>query len=230
MIRDQVDAAGVVVGKVGTYGGGASALLFGLSASEFAAFVGAAVAVVGLVVQWYFNRRRDRREQEEFDARMRRYQSGKASVQAVGATGGVLAVILAAIAFIAPWEGKSTVPYRDMVGKLTWCYGETRGTPKAEYTQAECAAMLATGVGQFYDGVMKCVRRPLTQGQAVAVVSWAYNVGLNAACGSTLVRKLNAGAPASEWCAELLRWDYAGGKRVRGLTNRRKAEYAECVK
>lgn len=164
MIRDQVDAAGVVVGKVGTYGGGASALLFGLSASEFAAFVGAAVAVVGLGIQWYFNRRRDRREQEEFDARMRRYQSGKASVQAVGATG-VLAVLLAAIAFIAPWEGQSTVPYRDIVGKLTWCYGETRGAPKAEYTEAECAAMLATGVGQFYDGLAKCVHKPLTRGR-----------------------------------------------------------------
>lgn len=231
MLRDQSDAIGVAVGKAGAYGGGASAFFFGLTANEFAALSGVIVAVIGLAVQWFYNRRRDRRESAEFDARMSRYrQDGKASVSAVGATGGVLAVLLAAVAFIAPWEGQSVVPYRDMVGRLTWCYGETRGTPKAEYTQAECAAMLATGVGQFYDGVMKCVRRPLTHGQAVAVVSWAYNVGLNAACGSTLVRKLNAGAPASEWCAELLRWDYAGGKRVRGLTNRRQAEYAECVK
>src|SRR5690606_28078266 len=78
------------------------------------------------------------------------------------ATGGVLAVLLACIAFIAPWEGLSTRPYRDVVGVLTWCYGETRGTPQAEYTQAECAAMLATGVGQFYDGLTKCVHKPLT--------------------------------------------------------------------
>ena len=145
------------------------------------------------------------------------------------AAGGVLAVLLAAIAFIAPWEGLSTRPYRDVVGVLTWCYGETRGTPQAEYTQAECAAMLATGVGQFYDGLTRCVHKPLTQGQAVALTSWAYNVGLTAACGSTLVRKLNAGAPASEWCAELLRWDKAGGKTVRGLTRRREAEYRECI-
>ena len=142
---------------------------------------------------------------------------------------GVLAVLLAAVAFIAPWEGLEVVPYRDMVGILTWCYGETRGTPKAEYTEAECAAMLATGVGQFYDGLMRCVHAPLTQGQAVAVTSWAYNVGLSAACSSTLVRKLNAGAPADEWCRELLRWDKAGGRTVRGLTNRRQAEYRECV-
>lgn len=69
-MRDQIDAAGVMVGKAGTYGGGASALIFGLSASEFAALVGAVVAIAGLAVQWYFNRRRDRREQAEFEARM----------------------------------------------------------------------------------------------------------------------------------------------------------------
>lgn len=142
---------------------------------------------------------------------------------------GVLGVILAAVAFIAPWEGMEQVPYRDMVGKLTWCYGETRGVPKESYTEAECAAMLATGVGQFYDGLMRCVHTPLTQGQAVAITSWAYNVGIHAACNSTLVRKLNAGAPADEWCRELLRWDKAGGRTVRGLTRRRQAEYRECV-
>ena len=229
MIRDQVDAAGVVVGKVGTYGGGASALLFGLSASEFAAFVGAVVAVLGLGVQWYFNRRRDRREQEEFDARMRRYQSGKASVHAVGATGGVLAVVLAAAAFVAPWEGLALRPYRDIVGVATVCYGETRGVQNRTYTEAECAALLTQGIGQFYDGITKCIHKPLTQGQAVALTSWAYNVGLNAACGSTLVRQLNAGEPAEVWCRQLLRWDYAGGKRVRGLTRRREAEYRECI-
>jgi len=72
VLRD-IDAVGVAAGKVGTYGGGTSALVFGLSASEFAAFVGAVVAVVGLAVQWYFNRRRDRREQAEHVARMKAY-------------------------------------------------------------------------------------------------------------------------------------------------------------
>lgn len=145
------------------------------------------------------------------------------------AAGGVLAVILAAVAFIAPWEGMEQVPYRDLVGKLTWCYGETRGAPKESYTEAECAAMLATGVGQFYDGLMRCVDRPLTQGQAVALTSWAYNVGISAACNSTLVRQLNAGEPPEVWCNQLLRWNRAGGQEVRGLTRRRQAEYRECM-
>lgn len=76
VLRD-IDAVGVAAGKVGTYGGGASAFVFGLSASEFAAFVGAVVAVVGLAVQWYFNRRRDRREQAEHLARMRELERRK---------------------------------------------------------------------------------------------------------------------------------------------------------
>lgn len=72
MLRDQGDAAAIVAGKVGTYGGGLSAVLFGLSAHELAALVGAVVAVIGLIVQFAFNRRRDRREQREHEARMAR--------------------------------------------------------------------------------------------------------------------------------------------------------------
>jgi hypothetical protein len=69
VLRD-IDAVGVAAGKVGTYGGGASAFVFGLTANEFAALGGIVVGVLGLLVQWYFNRRRDRREQAEFEARM----------------------------------------------------------------------------------------------------------------------------------------------------------------
>lgn len=146
------------------------------------------------------------------------------------AAGALAGLILAAAAFIAPWEGLRLQPYRDMVGVLTWCYGETRGTPKSAYTRAECDALLREGVGQFHAEMRRCIKRPLTENQWVAVLSWSYNVGTGAACGSTLVRQINAGAPASTWCRQLLRWDYAGGKKVRGLTNRRQAEYAECVK
>ena len=69
MLRD-ADAVGVAVGKLGTYGGGASAFVFGLTANELAALGGIVVGVLGLLVQWYYNRRRDRREQAEFEARM----------------------------------------------------------------------------------------------------------------------------------------------------------------
>lgn len=231
MLQERVDAAGVIAGKVGAYGGGVSAFFFGLTANEFAAVTGVIVAVIGLVVQWFYNRRRDRREQTEHEARMAGYrQQGATRTQAVGITGAALAAVLAAVAFIAPWEGLEVKPYRDIVGVLTWCYGETRGTPKAEYTRAECEALLADGVGQFHAEMARCIKRPLTEPQWVAVLSWSYNVGTGAACGSTLVRQINGGLPATTWCKQLLRWDFANGRRVRGLTNRRNAEFRECIK
>lgn len=83
MLREQTDAAGVVIGKLGAYGGGASALWFGLSAGEFAAITGAVIGVLGYLTQLYFNRRRERRESEdrlerrvEHEARLARLRRG----------------------------------------------------------------------------------------------------------------------------------------------------------
>lgn len=58
-----------VANKV-TYSGGATAVFGGLTANEIAAFVGAAVAVLGLIVQVYFKARADRREVELHRARL----------------------------------------------------------------------------------------------------------------------------------------------------------------
>jgi len=69
-MQERIDVIGATAGKVGAYGGGASALFFGLTANELAALGGIVVGVLGLLVQWYYNRRRDRREQAEFEARM----------------------------------------------------------------------------------------------------------------------------------------------------------------
>ncbi len=147
----------------------------------------------------------------------------------VGAAAALVAgAIAAAAAIIAPWEGLRTDPYKDIVGKWTVCYGDTT-VPMKKYTPTECRALLETQVGRYMEGVGQCIKAPVTTNQLAAIVSWTYNVGVGSACGSTLIRKLNAGAPASEWCKELLRWDYAGGKRVKGLTNRRQAEYKVCI-
>jgi hypothetical protein len=53
-----------------TYGGSGTALWFGLTANEWMALGGFIVAVVGLLVTWHYQRKRDRREQAEFDRRM----------------------------------------------------------------------------------------------------------------------------------------------------------------
>lgn len=140
---------------------------------------------------------------------------------------GAVAAVSGTAYFVGPWEGEALKPYRDIVGKVTWCFGETHGVPKESYTRAECRALLEDSVAKHLMGVAACITRPLKENEWVAIGSWTYNVGVSAACRSTLVRKLNAGEP---WCAELLKWDRAGGRKVRGLTLRREAEYRECVK
>ena len=69
---------------------------------------------------------------------------------------------------------------------------------------------------------------PMHQHEWDAIVSWAYNVGPQAACKSTLVRKLKAGDYAGA-CAELLRWDKFQGKPLPGLTKRRQDEHRQCM-
>lgn len=138
------------------------------------------------------------------------------------------AVLALAAVIIAPWEGKRNDPYLDIVGVPTVCYGETN-VQMRRYTDAECEGMLARSIQMHLSDVERCIHRPLTVKQWAAVASWTYNVGAKAACNSTLVRQINAGLPASTWCRQLLRWNRAGGRVVRGLTNRRQAEYRVCV-
>ena len=70
-----IDAVGVAVGKTATFGGGASAFFFGLTANETAAIIGAVTAVIGLCIQVYYNRRRDSREVELHAAKLERWRA-----------------------------------------------------------------------------------------------------------------------------------------------------------
>ncbi|MBE5528800.1 glycoside hydrolase family 24, partial [Laribacter hongkongensis] len=94
-------------------------------------------------------------------------------------------------------------------------------------TPPKALARALTDVQKFEGALKQCVRVPLHQYEYDAFVSLAYNIGSGAFCGSTLVRKLNAGDYAGA-CAEIDRWTYAGGKRLPGLVKRRAEERARC--
>lgn len=142
--------------------------------------------------------------------------------------GSIAGVVLAAVALVKPWEGYEAQPYRDIVGVLTVCYGSTTNIERRTYSEKECSDRLNSELGSYFTGISQCIKQPLREREWAAVLSWTYNVGVGAACRSTLVRKINAGQPASAWCPELDKWVYAGGKRVQGLANRRAAERAMC--
>lgn len=141
--------------------------------------------------------------------------------------GGVLA---ATIALVGAFEGLRTVAYRDPVGIPTICYGETLGVKMGDVKSVEeCKTMFASRLVVFATGVEKCSELERAPDKVyIAVVSWAYNVGVGAACKSTLVKKLNAGDLIGA-CNELSKWTKAGGKTLPGLVKRRSEERKLCL-
>jgi len=134
------------------------------------------------------------------------------------------------LTLIKRFEGLRLHAYQDVGGVWTIGYGTTRTPdgPVAEgqrITQTEAEAFLADDVREFEQGVDAAVTVGVTQPMFDALVSLAYNVGLGAFRGSTLLRKLNA----RDWegaAAEFARWNKVGQTVVDGLTRRRAEEAA----
>lgn len=140
-----------------------------------------------------------------------------------------------AVSAAAAFEGLRTVAYLDPVGIPTVCFGETLNVRMGDrYTPEQCKDMLRDRLVQFDRELTKCLpslprTRPETR---AALVSWAYNVGIGAACRSTLVRLANQGDLVRA-CDQLTRWVYAtkAGVRIKlpGLVTRRAEERQLCL-
>ena len=133
---------------------------------------------------------------------------------------------------IAGYEGYSAVAYRDAVGVPTSGFGTTGGVQMGQKTDPVRAVQrLAADVTDTASRVAACIGSvPLYQAEFDAYVSLAYNIGPTAFCGSTLVKRLRTAPPDYPGaCREILRWDYAGGERLPGLTRRRADEYRRCM-
>ena len=148
---------------------------------------------------------------------------------AIGGVAGA-AVIAAIVAFVGPWEGRRYEAYQDIVGVWTICEGHTKNVKAGDVANdAQCDAMTAQDVAEHNAGIRACITRPMPQNVEVAFTSLAFNVGVGAFCGSTALRRYNAGDDDGA-CDALTLWNKAGGKVVRGLVNRRAAESALCKK
>lgn len=137
-----------------------------------------------------------------------------------------VAVLALATPVVMRSEGQRTEPYRDPVGILTVCYGETHVEMRS-YTQQECRDMLSGSLAEHWAGIAACVPADAPDRVKAASLSFAYNVGASAFCGSTMSRKLMS-RDYTGGCAELSRWTYAGGQQLPGLVKRRAAERALC--
>lgn len=141
---------------------------------------------------------------------------------------GMAGVVAIAAPFLAKWEDVRTNPYRDIIGVWTVCGGETKVEMRT-YTKAECQAMLVDSVAKHSMTIDKYVTAEMPDTRRAALVSFIHNVGEGAFARSTLVKKLNRG-DFYGGCNELLKWVYAGGKKLKGLENRRKEERELCLK
>ena len=141
----------------------------------------------------------------------------------------MLSASAVALVGLAVHEGYRENAYLDIVGVPTIGYGTTEGVKLGDRTDPIKALERALSDMQKFEGAIKqCVRVPLYQHEYDALIGLAYNIGSNAFCKSTLVRKLNMGDYIGA-CDEILRWNKAGGKVVRGLVIRREKEHKQCL-
>ena len=129
------------------------------------------------------------------------------------------------IDLIKRFEGFSASPYLDAVGYPTIGYGHCLrdGESFTAISREEAETLLKQDVAVAERAVHRSVRAPLTQHQFDALVSFVYNVGVEAFEKSTLLKLLREGNKASA-ALEFNRWVYAKGRKLPGLEIRRKAE------
>jgi lysozyme len=133
-------------------------------------------------------------------------------------------------------------PYADPVGIYTiewghaivWGNGFLRtSTPNAKaiakqlypngLTMEQAETLLRNDLHATSLPVEGLVKVSVTDNQFAALVSFAFNVGVNNLRNSTLLRKLNQGDYEGA-ALEFAKWNKAGGKVLPGLTRRRAAE------
>lgn len=141
----------------------------------------------------------------------------------------ILTVSALTIVSIASHEGFREKAYRDVTGVPTVGYGETKGiTMDSTMTRLEALQRLSESADEHANGMIRCIKVPVSQGEFDAFLSFTYNVGVGAFCRSTLVKKLNK-LDYEGACQELLKWTQAGGKVYPGLVKRRQQEYNTCI-
>lgn len=153
----------------------------------------------------------------------------------------IVALVLSAggligIASHEGYRGEAYIPVVTATGSdvLTIGFGSTTNSDGSRVASTQrtnpVAALKRLGehVEVFEKAVKTCAPVPMTQYEFDAYVSLTYNIGGNAFCKSTIVKKLNTydydGA-----CKEILKWDKFQGKSLPGLTKRRIEEYNTCI-
>jgi lysozyme len=134
-----------------------------------------------------------------------------------------------AIPMIAEFEGYRDKSYDDSTGVWTLGFGTTHypdGSPVRPgdtCTKEQAKEWLRHDLGKFEDCIDRYVKVPLTVHHRAVLTSFVYNLGCGSLQKSTLLKKLNRGDYEGA-ADELPKWCHAGGRKLKGLVRRRKAE------
>lgn len=129
-------------------------------------------------------------------------------------------------ALIRTFEGYSPFMYKDSAGYPTIGYGHLilKGEKFQQPLLPEQAqALLVSDVASKVKDVNKHVVVGLHENQFAGLTVFTYNVGAGALVRSTVLKKVNA-QQHQEVPAQLNRYVYAGGIKLKGLERRRRAE------
>lgn len=136
----------------------------------------------------------------------------------------------AALDIVAKFEGCELTAYRDIVGVLTIGYGSTgpHVKPGMKITKSEARNLLRADMkiaAQRVNAKIPGVVNDLTDNQYAALLSFVFNLGSgNPAKPEWTIWKRLRARQFEQIPLEFMKFVNAGGKKVKGLVNRRTAE------
>lgn len=127
-------------------------------------------------------------------------------------------------------EGLRLKAYLCPANKWTIGWGNTfyeDGTPVKQgdvVTREEADKLFQTVVDSFASQVLVRLKKPVTDNQLSALLSFAYNAGIGAFERSTLLKKVNANPDDPTIRNEFMRWVKANNRPMKALIRRRGEE------
>jgi len=134
------------------------------------------------------------------------------------------------LSLIKKHEGCKLTAYKCPAGVWTIGFGNTKYADGKAVKEGEritikqAEELFAKVVNEFSYSVYFLCGEYVNQNQFDALTSFAYNVGIGAFKKSTLLKLVRANANNPLIRNEFAKWNKAGGKVLKGLTNRRKEE------
>lgn len=124
------------------------------------------------------------------------------------------------IAALHSREGVRLTAYLDTQGVWTIGYGHTKTAKRGMViTQAQAEALFLNDLASHALPIISAIKVPVADHERDALISVAFNIGVNGFKTSTFLKRLNAGAPKKEVADAIMQWT-----KNKELITRRRAE------